>query len=303
VPEVRTLGTGTERPRTLVVGCGGAGCNTLRALPESEGLDRLALNDLPHLSMAGVKRRLFVQKAGLREIAALDLRTVRSLATTAEQSVAMELGDADVVVPLAGLGGDFGSWAVSLVARVAALKGAAVLAVANTPFSAEGTGRRQVGMEALTFLRRHAHGVVVMANDALLRIAPHLPFLQAFDVMSRLAVQPIADLLRVLTTDDLLRFASVLRRAEDWRIGIGEGTGDHPGLAAADAAFRSPWIIRRPEDAREVIVLIAQPEADEHALREILRDVDLRTPRASVMWGAFTEPTVTGVRVTVLLGC
>ena len=301
MPEVRTLGAGTERPRTLVVGCGGAGCNTLRALPESEGLDRLALNDLPHLSMAGVRRRLFVQKAGLREVAALDLRTVRSLATTAEQAVAVELGDADVVVPLAGLGGDVGSWGASLVARVAVLKGALSFAVVTTPFSAEGLARKGVAADALESLRAHAHGVLALANDGLLRVAPHLPILRAFEVLSRIACQPVLDLLRVLTRENIPILKAVFRGAREWQLGIGEGGRDHPELGAVESAFRSPWITRDPREAREVLVLLASPERDDGLVKRILYDVDLRAPKASVTSGTFAEPGE-GMRATVLVG-
>lgn len=301
MPEVRALGTGTERPRALAVGVGGAGCNTLRVLPPTPDLDVLAVNDFPHPSMVGIKRRLFLEKAGLQGIAAMDERSVKTLATTAEQAVALELGAAELVFPLAGLGGEMGSWGASLVARVAALKGATVLAVVNTPFSAEGMNRRSVAAEALRVLRTHAHGVLAVPNDPLLRVAPHLPLLKAFDVMSRLAVQAIRDFVQVATRADLDSLKAVLRNASEWHLGIGEGTRDHPELAAVDAAFRSPWITRPTDGAREVLLLIATPEPDERAVQSIIRDVDLRAPRASVTWGAFTEPG-DAIRVTALVG-
>jgi len=302
VPEVREFGVGTEPPGVLAVGIGGAGCNTLRVLPATPGLDVLAVNDHPHPSMLGVRRKLLLDKSGLREIAGMDEHAVKALATTAEQAVAVELGDAEFIVPLAGLGGEMGSWGASLVARVAALKGATSMAVVTTPFSVEGPARRLVASSALKLLRTHAHGTLVLPNDPLLRVAPNLPVLRAFEAMSKLGLQPILDLLRVLTRDDLAALKTVLRGADDWQLGIGEGMGDHPELAAVDAAFRSPWVARPPEDAREAIVLIAQPEGDERAVREILHDVDLRAPRASVMSGAFSGPDVTATRVTALLG-
>src|SRR5436309_3613018 len=142
MPEARSFRGGTERPRAFLVGIGGAGCNTLRVVPPTPGLDLLAVNDLPHPSMAGIRRRLFLEKAGLRDLAAMDEHAVRDLVTSAEQALAVELADAELVIPLAGLGGEMGSWGASLCARVAALKGATTLAVVNTPFSAEGSNRR-----------------------------------------------------------------------------------------------------------------------------------------------------------------
>lgn len=301
MPEVRTLGSGAERPRTIAVGCGGAGCNALRTIPPDAGLDLLAVNDQPHPSLLPFRRRLLIDRAGLEQVAAMDERAVKTLATTPEQAVATELADAEFVVPIAGLGGDMGSWGASLVARVAALKGAVSLAVVTTPFSVEGSMRKAVAADALKLLRTHAHGVLALSNDPLLRIAPHLPIAKALDAMARIAMQPVRDLVHVLTREDLPVLKSVLRGASEWQIGIGEGGREHPELAAVDAAFRSPWITKPSEEARQVVVLIAEPESSERIRNAIVRDVDLRTPRASLAWGALSEPGES-LRVTVLLG-
>jgi len=302
VPEVRTLGVGGPRPHTLIVGCGGAGCNTLAAVPPEAGLDVLGLNDLPHRSFATLRRHLIVPKAGLREIAQMDERAVKDLVTTPEQMLAMELGDADLVVPVAGFGGEMGGWAASLVARVSGIRGATILAVVTTPFAAEGVNRRTNAAEALAVIRAHAHGVIVLPNDILLRVAPHLPILRAFEMMSRIAMQPVLDLLRVLTRDDLPSLKGILRNAASWTLGIGEGIHNRPESTAVEGAFRSPWIAGFPDRAREAIVLIGLPTHDDSSVREVLRDVDLHAPRASVASGTYTGIEPDRVRVTVLLG-
>ena len=295
------LGAGTERPRAVAAGFGGAGCNTIRALPQVPGLDLLAVNDLPHPSMAGVKRRLLLEKTGLRDLAAMDEHAVKDFVSNAEQALAVELADAEMVIPLAGLGGEMGSWGATLCARVAALKGATTLAVVTTPFSAEGPNRRGVAAEALEILRKQAHGVVALPNDPLLRVAPRLPILRAFEVLSKLVAQPVHDLLRVLTREDLPMLKSVLRGAGEWQLGIGESARHEPETAAVEAAFRSPWITHAAEAAKEVLVLIATPEPDERTRKSVLRNVDVRAPRAGVTWGSFAEPAGP-VRVTALLG-
>lgn len=302
MPEVRAFGAGEERPRALVVGCGGAGCNTLRVVPAVPGLERLAVNDLPHPSLLGLRRRLFLDRTPLRGLAAMDEKAVRALATTTEQAVAVELADADFIIPIAGLGGEVGSWGASLVARVASLKGATAMAVVTLPFRAEGANRRAVATESLDVLRNHAHGVVTLPNDGLLRIAPNLPLLRAFEVMGRIAVQPVLDLLRVLTREDLSALKSLLRTATEWHLGIGEGARDHPELAAVDAAFRSPWITRDPEAARAAILVATVPEPDGAIAKEMVHDLNLRTPRASVLWGVASGAADEPVRATVLLG-
>ena len=286
----------------LVVGCGGAGCNTLGAAPNEAGMDVLGVNDLPHRSFAAIKRRLILPKAGLREVATMDERAVKTLATTAEQMLAIELGDSDLVVPMAGLGGEMGGWAASLVARVAALKGSAILAVVTTPFTLEGTNRRTTASDALAVLRRHAHGVLALPNDTLLKVAPHLPILRAFETISQIAIQSVYDLVRVLTRDDLPFLPGILRNATSWGVGMGEGFHVQPESTAVASAFRSPWLGGPPNRARAVIVLIGLPTPDERSAQEVLRDVDLHAPRASVVWGVYTGVEPDRVRVTVLLG-
>jgi cell division protein FtsZ len=302
VREVQTLGASGEKPRTLVVGCGGAGCNAIGVGAEDPGLDFLAVNDLPHRAFAVIKRRMLLPKEGLRGVAALDEKAVNTLATTSEQMLAMELGDAELVVPVAGLGGEMGGWGAGLVARVAGIRGATTLAVVMTPFSAEGVNRRTAASGALAVLRQHAHGVLALPNDALLRVAPHLPVLRAFEMMSRIAMQTVRDLVQVVTREDLPMLQAVLRNATGWSLGIGDGFHDRPGLAAVDAAFRSPWLAGPGKEASEVIVLMRLPMPDDRAIRDVLHDVDLRTPRAAVTWGAFPSPDPEAARVTVLLG-
>lgn len=271
-------------------------------MPANAGIDLLGVNDLPHRSFPALKRRLILPKAGLRDIAAMDERGVRTLATTSEQMIAMELGDADLVVPVAGLGGETGGWGSALVARVAALKRATTLAVVTMPFSAEGANRRSAASDALVVLRRHAHGVLVLRNDMLLKVASHLPLLRAFEMMCQVVIRPIHDLHRAASREDLPTLQSVLRNASQWSLGIGEGFRDRPELAAVDSAFRSPWLAGSPETAREVILVMHVPEVDERSVRDVLHDADLRAPRASVTWGALRSDDAETARVTLLIG-
>ncbi len=301
MPEVRAFGAGAERPRILAVGCGGAGCNTIRAMPVQPGLGLLAVNDLPHPSMAGIPRRVLVDGAVLRAVAAMDEHAVKDLVTAAEKALAAEIADADLVVPFAGLGGETGSWGASLCARVAALGGATALAFVTTPFSMEGPGRRAMAAEALRLLRTHAHGVVTLPNDPLLRVAPRLPIGRALEFMAALAVRPLQDMARVLTREDVPLLKAALRGASEWQLGIGEGGKERPELAAVDAAFSSPWVSRPPEEAKQALLLLSMEEPNERSCQKVLGDVRARAPRASVMWGASAEPG-TELRATVLLG-
>src|SRR2546426_11982045 len=71
MPDVLRLGQGEPAPaRIAVVGCGGAGCNVLPPVPPGLGGTRVALNDAPPRSMAGVVSRLVLARGAPPGVAA-----------------------------------------------------------------------------------------------------------------------------------------------------------------------------------------------------------------------------------------
>src|SRR3990170_4570506 len=188
MPEVLRLGQGEpERSRVAVVGCGGAGCNVLQQVPRDLGITRVALNDAPHLSMAGIPARLILAKESLAVL------------------------NHDLVVPVSGLGGETGGPAAALVGRVCRILGTASMALVTMPFSAEGMNRRAAAGRALDFLAKKVDGVVAFSNDELLTLAPQLPLLQAFRVLGTIMVRPLADLARSMTRADAATLRDFLR--------------------------------------------------------------------------------------------
>src|SRR2546427_7014258 len=118
MPDVLRLGQGEPAPaRIAVVGCGGAGCNILQQVPADLGLTRVALNDAPHRSMAGVPSRLIIPKESLIGLATMDEIAVKQLSTPEEKSISGAILTHDLVVPLAGLGGETGGPPAALLGR------------------------------------------------------------------------------------------------------------------------------------------------------------------------------------------
>ncbi len=289
MPDTWRLGTGEERVRAAVVGCGGAGCNTLRHVAAAPGVERIAVNDAPHPSMLGVSRRVILASGPLKDIASMEEKVIPTLATNEEKDLSNALADRDFVVALGGLGGEFGGWGLAVVGRVARILGDTSLALATVPFSAEGMLRRHLAEAQLETLRGRADGVVAFGNDALLRAYPTLPLAKAFGAMGAIMARPAAALPTVLSRSDLVPFKRFLGRVKDWRFGMGSGTEKHRCFLAVEEAYASPWFTGRHEDIREAVVLIAQPTGAMYA-DEILREVRLRSPHADVAWAALAEP-------------
>lgn len=302
MPDTWRLGTGGERVRAAIIGCGGAGCNTLRHVTPPPGAERVAVNDAPHPSMVGIPRRVLLPSGPLKDIASLEEKAIPTLATNEEKELSDALVDRDFVVALGGLGGEFGGWALGVVGRVARILGDTSLAFATVPFTAEGMLRRHLAEEQLGVLRARADGVVAFGNDALLRSYPKLPLVKAFGAMGAIMARPAAALPPVLSRSDLTPLKRFLGRAKEWRFGMGAGTEKHRCFVAVEEAYASPWFTGRHEDIQRAIVLLAQPEGAA-VEDELLREVRLRSPHADVAWSVLPDPTPEDrVQVQILAG-
>ena len=304
MPDVLRLGAGEPvRARIAAVGCGGAGCNVLQQVPADLGLTRVALNDAPHRSMAGISSRVILPKESLLGLASMDETAVKALSTPEEKTISGTVLNHDLVVPVAGLGGETGGPAAALVGRVARILGTATLALVATPFSAEGLNRRQAAEKSLDLLSRKVDGAVAFSNNELLRLAPSLPLLRAFQVLGEIMVRPLVDLARAMTRTDAATLRDVLREKPRWRFGGGSGQGRHRAFEAVEEAFASPWLPGNPDLVERVVAIVAAPDFGEALAGEVAHEVRLAAPRATTLLGGYSDPGLgERLRVSVLAG-
>ncbi len=289
MPDTWRLGSGEERVRAAIVGCGGAGCNTLRHVTAPAGVERIAVNDALHPAMVGIPRRVLLASGSLKDIAPLEEKAIPTLATSEEKELSDALLGRDFVLGLGGLGGEFGGWALAVLGRVARILGDTSLVFATVPFTAEGMLRRHLAEAQLTAVRARSDGVVAFGNDALLRAYPTLPLAKAFAAMGAIMARPAAALASVLSHSDLVPLKRFLGRPKEWRFGMGSGTEKHRCFLAVEEAYASPWFTGRHEDIRQALVLMAQPPGASFA-DEVLREVRLRSPHADLAWAVLPEP-------------
>jgi cell division protein FtsZ len=303
MPDVLRLGQGEAvRARIAVVGCGGAGCNVLQQVPADLGLTRVALNDAPHRSMAGIPARLILPRETLPGLASIDEAAVKQLLSPEEKAIAGAVLNHDLVVPLAGLGGETGGPAAALTGRVSRILGTPALALVASPFTAEGMNRRAAAERALEVLSRKVDGVVAFPNDELLKLAPQLPLHQALHVLGAIMVRPLVDLARSMTRRDPATVRAVLRGAARWRFGAGGGNGKHRAFEAVEEALTSPWLPANRDAVERVIAVVAATDPGEAVTGEVLHEVRLAMPRASVLLGAYPEPLGDRLRLSLLAG-
>ncbi len=290
MPDTWRLGTGEDRARVAIVGCGGAGCNTLRHVLPPPNVERAAVNDALHPSMAGLSRRVILRSDSLRAYASMDEKAVVKMETDEEKGLVTALLDRDFAILLGGLGGELGGWAMALAGRVARILGDASLALVTVPFTAEGALRRQAADAQLALLEKKVDGVVAFRNDELLRHYPSLPLAKAFAAMGSIMAKPAVALPTVLSRSDVVPLKRLLGRAKEWRFGMGAGQEKHRCFLAVEEAYASPWFTGRHEDIREGVVLIGEPK-DAALEDEVLREVRLRSPQADLAWATLAEPT------------
>ena len=304
MPEVLRLGQGEpERARVAVVGCGGAGCNVLQQVPRDLGITRVALNDAPHLSMAGIPARLILAKESLAGLASMAEAAVKELASPEEKSIAGAVLNHDLVVPVSGLGGETGGPAAALVGRVCRILGTASMALVTMPFSAEGMNRRAAAGRALDFLAKKVDGVVAFSNDELLTLAPQLPLLQAFRVLGTIMVRPLADLARSMTRADAATLRDFLRGVPRWRVGAGEGREKHRAFAAVEEAMTSPWLPADKDAIERAVAIGSSADLAEPVAKELIHELRLAVPRASILFGGYPDPALGDrMRLSLLVG-
>jgi cell division protein FtsZ len=210
IDDVEEFGT----PRIVVVGCGGAGNNTIHRLSNMgvESATTIAINtDKQQLLMTKADKRVLIGRSITRGLGAGGYPEVGRKAAELARNVLEELlSDADMVFVCAGMGGGTGTGAAPVVADVAKRQGAIVIGFVQMPFKVE-RARIQKAIDGLNELKECCDTVVVLDNNKLLEYYPNLPINAAFSVMDQLIAETIKGLSDTITRPSLVNidFADV----------------------------------------------------------------------------------------------
>jgi len=203
-----------HKAKIMVIGVGGAGCNTVTRLTEigASGADIIALNtDAKHLSITKAHKKLLIGKDTTKGLGAGGYPQVGEKATTEQRTQIKQIIEgADLVFVTAGMGGGTGTGGSPVVAEIAKSLGAIVVGAVTMPFKMEGT-RIQKAEDGLSKLRQVTDTVVVIENQKLLEYAGSMPISQAFDLADELISMMIKGITETITVPSLvnLDFADV----------------------------------------------------------------------------------------------
>jgi cell division protein FtsZ len=194
-------------PRIVIVGCGGAGNNTVNRLYNIgvDGAETIALNtDKQHLQMIQADTKILVGKSLTNGLGAGGDPSMGERATEMAQGTIKEvLGDADLVFVTAGMGGGTGTGAAPVVSKIAKEQGAIVVGMVSTPFNVE-RARTVKAEEGLERLRDEADSIIVLDNNRLLDYVPNLPIGKAFSVMDQIIAETVKGISETITQPSLI---------------------------------------------------------------------------------------------------
>jgi cell division protein FtsZ len=305
MPVVKSLGDtiDPERPTVKVLGCGGAGCNTLEDIPAIPGVETIGVNDREHGSVLGMKNVIYLKRESLKGIVLTAQKIPKELLMAEEKEIANHIRGTDIVYIISGMGGEMGTWAPSLIGKVTRKLNILTMAMVTLPFSVESERRREVARQGTAALKNTIDCLVQFSNDKLLKIAPNLPFTKAFYVMGQLMTTPILNLSRVVTKGDDKVLKQAFKQCNMMRFGAGEGRGRERTYISVDDAFKSPWFEDvAPRDANLAIVLSSSTEGYPEDLEEVVSQTKSWAPDADIYFGGYKEEMRDRMRTVVLLG-
>ncbi len=195
-------------PRIVIVGCGGAGNNTINRLYHMgiTGAETIAMNtDKQHLDMIQADKRVLIGKSLTKGLGAGGYPDIgKRAAEMARPTLESLLEGADLVFVTAGMGGGTGTGAAPVVAQVAKDQGAIVVGMVSYPFQVE-KARLLKAEDGLELLSHAADSVIVLDNNRLLSYVPNLPIGQAFSVMDQLISETVKGISETITEPSLIQ--------------------------------------------------------------------------------------------------
>jgi cell division protein FtsZ len=195
------------QPRIVIIGCGGAGNNTINRLYHMQvcGAETIAINtDKQHLDMIQADKRILIGKSLTKGLGAGGFPDVgKRAAEMARPTLEKLLETADLCFITAGMGGGTGTGVAPVVAQIAKEQGAIVVGMVSYPFQVE-KARLLRAEDGLQQLSNYADSVIVLDNNRLIKYVPNLPLGQAFSVMDQLIAETVKGISETITQPSLI---------------------------------------------------------------------------------------------------
>ena len=286
-----------QKTRIRVIGCGGAGNNTINRISEVgiEGIETIAINtDAQDLLYTTASRKILIGRELTHGLGAgSNPRIGEEAAKESEPELKKALSGADMIFITCGLGGGTGTGSAPYVAQIAKKMGLLSVGIVTMPFAMEGTHRFENAIIGLEKLEQSINTLIVIPNDKLLELAPNMPLQTAFKVADEILTNAVKGIAELVTKTGLvnLDFADVKTIMSEGGvalIGVGESDAENRALDSIQKALENPLIDVDISQATGALINISGGESltlDES--RRIVETVAHRLDdKAKIIWGA-----------------
>ena len=312
-----------QRATIKVIGCGGAGNNTVNRISEVgvAGSEVIAVNtDAQDLLYTSADKKILIGRDVTNGLGAGSIPKIgEEAARESEHEVKEALSGADMVFITCGLGGGTGTGSAPVIAELSKKVGALTVAIVTVPFSMEGARRYENAVLGLEKLESIVDTLIVIPNDKLLELAPDLPMHTAFKVADEIltnAVKGIAELVTKagLVNLDFADIRAVMGKGGVALIGVGESDTDNRAIEAVEKAVENPLLDVDISGANGALInVIGGQDMTLDEARKVVESVSNKlNDDARVIWGAQISDDmsntiramliITGVRSSQIFG-
>jgi cell division protein FtsZ len=298
-------------PVARVIGVGGAGIQAVEHLLR-HGLDAATCaavhTDARRLDGCALSHRLLLGGAVTRGLKVGDPEAARRLAEAEAHALRHLCEGADLVLVVAGLGGNTAAGCAPVLARVARENGALVLALGALPFDFEGRRRLEQARAALQELRTAADAVIALPTQrAAALLDEQTSLTETLQILDDLLARGVLGLLRLLRRDGLINvdfgdLCQVVRgRQAESCLATAEAEGEQRAREVIEKLARSPLLDggRALAEADALLVsLTGGPDLALKDVNQVMDQINRVAEHAQVIMGALIDPAL-GRRLAV----
>ncbi|MFC1801303.1 cell division protein FtsZ [Nanoarchaeota archaeon] len=286
-----------QKTKVKVVGCGGAGNNTINRITEVgvKGTQTIAVNtDAQDLLYTSADKKILIGREATKGLGAgSNPKMGEEACKENEVEIKRALESSDLVFITCGLGGGTGTGSAPVIAQIAKKMGALTVAIVTLPFSMEGYKRYENSQIGLEKLEQIVDTLIVIPNEKLLELAPDLPLHTAFKVADEILTNAVKGIAEMVTKAGLvnLDFADIKTIMGDGGvalIGVGESDTEDRAMEAVQKAIENPLLDVEVAGASGALINVCGGEdmtLDE--ARKVVETVaNHLNEDAKIIWGA-----------------
>ncbi|MBS3053701.1 MAG: cell division protein FtsZ [Candidatus Aenigmarchaeota archaeon] len=287
----------SKKAEIRVIGCGGAGGNTISRLMQVGivGAETIAVNtDAQDLLYTDADVKILIGKeitGGLG--AGADPRVGEEAAKESKNDIKKVLEGSDLVFVTCGLGGGTGTGSAPSVADTAKKLGALTVGIVTLPFTMEGRQRMNNAVGGLEKMEKSVDTLIVIPNDKLLEIVPDVSLATAFKVADEILVNAVKGVTELVTRPGLvnLDFAdirAVMSNGGLAMIGMGDSESENRAAEAVERALNNPLLDVDIDGAKGALINVSGGvDVTIRECQKIVESVSTRlSPEAKIIWGA-----------------